>query len=155
MWRWDGDPGQLCKVCDGWKLAAVEKVSGAAGGAVGRDSPMVLHEPVFAGNGEEEIFGEVDFISVAELDGSFFNELPSLEGVHGVTGEVGRVVDLHLDAEVTRTEAGFGGSHIDNGERHDFVGGEIVGGWDGDRREEWLLDLLDFQLRSICWREKR
>ena len=66
---------------------------------------MVAHQPVFSRVSEEEIFGEVDFISVAKLDGLFFDEPPAFQGVHGVTGEVGGVVNFHLDAEVARTEA--------------------------------------------------
>ncbi len=78
----------------------------------------------------------MDFVSVVDLDGLSFDELSAFQGVHGVAGEVSGVVDLHLDAEVAGAEAGIGGSDVDDGERDDFVGGEIVGGRNGRRNRD-------------------
>jgi hypothetical protein len=34
---------------------------------------------------------------------------------------------LHLEAQIAWTEASAGGFEVDDGQRHNFVGGEIIG----------------------------
>src|SRR5258708_25303962 len=89
-------------------LSGAEKSRpGVCGGALRGGSFAVADEPVRAGAGDEEVLGEVEFVSISDLDGFGFYELPALQGVHGVAGERSGVAGSHLQAEIAGAEAGI------------------------------------------------
>ena len=82
--------------------------------AVGGGASTVAEQPLLAGACEEKILGDMDFISLGELDWFSFDEPAASEGVHGVTGEMSGVTGLHLHAEIAGAEAKIGGSEIND-----------------------------------------
>ncbi len=91
------------------------------------DSFSVAEQPVFARAREEEVFGDVELVSFADLDGFALDEPPAFQGVHGVAGERCGVAGLHLQTQLTGAQTGSGGFVIDDRQRHHFVRDQIVG----------------------------
>jgi hypothetical protein len=67
---------------------ADKSCAGVCDGALRGGFFAVAAEPVLAGAREEEVLGEVEFVSYIDLDGFGFDESPALQGVHFVGGEV-------------------------------------------------------------------